>query len=117
MAAKHLQKKGLEEADASRLATSFSEKLSPSLTEPAAIDDFLAKFVSLKTPLAVEDWCSCFVRCSELLQLQPATVQRHLDKLNDVMGVSDEQLAATLLKAPSLLLHDPQDIGEKVGCQ
>jgi hypothetical protein len=75
---------------------------------------FLAKFVALKTPLELTDWCSCFVRCSELLQLQPATVQHHLDKLNDVMDVGDEQLVATLLKTPSLLLHDPQDIGEKV---
>jgi hypothetical protein len=55
------------------------------------------------------------MRCTELLQLQPATVQHHLDKLNDVMDVPDELLVATLLKTPSLLLHDPQDIGEKVG--
>ncbi|KAF6261618.1 hypothetical protein COO60DRAFT_742444 [Scenedesmus sp. NREL 46B-D3] len=114
MAAKHLQQKGLDEADALRLAASLSEKLSPPLTEPAAIDDFLAKFVALETPLAETDWCSCFVRCSELLQVQPATVQHHLDKLNNVMDVGDEQLVATLLKTPSLLLHDPQDIGEKV---
>jgi hypothetical protein len=75
---------------------------------------FLGKFVALKTPLSLTDWCSCFLRCSELLQLQPATVQHHLDKLNDVMDVDDDQLVATLLKTPSLLLHDPQDIGEKV---
>jgi hypothetical protein len=37
-AAKHLQSKGLEEADATRLATAFSEKLNPPLTKPAAID-------------------------------------------------------------------------------
>lgn len=37
-AAKHLQQKGLDEADALRLAASLSEKLSPPLTEPAAID-------------------------------------------------------------------------------
>jgi hypothetical protein len=32
-----------------------------------------------------------------------------------VMDVDDEQLVATLLKTPSLLLHEPQEIGEKVG--
>jgi hypothetical protein len=78
------------------------------------LQDFLAKFVALNTPLELTDWCSCFMRCTELLQLQPATVQHHLDKLNDVMDLPDELLVATLLKTPSLLLHDPQDIGEKV---
>ncbi|WIA11405.1 hypothetical protein OEZ85_011523 [Tetradesmus obliquus] len=114
MAAQHLQKQGLDEADAQRLATAFSEKLSPPLTEPAAIDDFLAKFAALKTPLALTDWCACFVRCAELLSLAPATVQHHLEKLSDVMGVGGEALVAALLKTPSLLLHDPADIGEKV---
>jgi hypothetical protein len=37
-AAKHLQQKGLDEADAQKLATAFSEKLSPPLKDAKAID-------------------------------------------------------------------------------
>lgn len=30
------------------------------------------------------------------------------------MDAADEELVGTLLKTPSLLVHDPQDIGAKV---
>lgn len=46
--------------------------------------------------------------------MSPAAVKIHLDTLWDVMDVTDEGLVHTLLKTPSLLVHDPQDIGSKV---
>lgn len=74
----------------------------------------LDQYTSLDTPLTLQDWGSCFTRCSELLTMPPATVKNHLDTLWDVMDVSDDELVGTILKTPSLLAHDPQDIGSKV---
>lgn len=72
------------------------------------------KFAALKTRLSREDWCSCFSRCPEVLNEPPAVLQDRVNKLQQLMEVSEEQVASTICKAPSLLQHDPQDIESKV---
>jgi len=74
----------------------------------------IAKYVSLGTPLQQQDWCLCFSRCSDLLKQPPQALANRLHKLQEALEVTDEQLLSTILKAPSLLQHDPQDIASKV---
>eukprot|EP00775_Hariotina_reticulata_P005567 gene5567-5804_t len=114
MAANHPEKAGVEETgfDAQRLATAFSDKLG--ITQPAAIDAHIAKYVALGTPLQQQDWCLCFSRCSDLLKQPPQALGNRLSKLQEALEVTDELLLSTVLKAPSLLQHDPQDIASKV---
>lgn len=74
----------------------------------------MATCAALKTPLSSHDWCSCFSRCPEVLGVAPAVLQERVNRLQQLMRVSDEQAAATITKAPSLLQHEPQDVAEKV---
>lgn len=74
----------------------------------------LAEFVALRTPLKQLDWCICFSRCAELLQLQPSVLGERVASLQAAMRIDDAQLVASVLRSPSLLQHDPQDIATKV---
>lgn len=74
----------------------------------------LAKFTGVKTALSLEDWCSCFSRCPDLLSVSPQVLSERLSKLKSCMAVDDASLVGTVTKAPSLLQHSPGDIAEKV---
>lgn len=75
----------------------------------------LAKFAGVETPLGLQDWCSCFSRCPDLLTVAPPVLAERLTKLKSLMGVDDEQLVGSVTKAPSLMQHSPTEIADKVG--
>lgn len=92
--------------------TSRHQPLSPQHTPTTQAH--LNKFVSLKTPLSLEDWCSSFGRCPELLSVSPQVLSDRLSKLKALMAVDDEQLVSAVTKAPSIMQHAPAEIAEKV---
>jgi hypothetical protein len=75
----------------------------------------LAKYALVSTPLSQQDWCSCFSRCPDLLTVSPPVLAERLTKLKSLMGVDDEQLVGSVIKAPSLMQHSPTEIADKVG--
>lgn len=74
----------------------------------------LGRFTALKTPISLEDWCSCFSRCPDLLSVSPEVLSERLSKLKALMIVDEEQAVLAVVKAPSLLQHAPGDIADKV---
>lgn len=111
MAAARLQALGLEEGDAGRLAAAMARN---GISSAADVDAHLAKFAALKAPLSAQDWATCFGRCHELLALPPQLVGQRLGKLRELVVADEQQLVSCVLKAPTVLQHDPQDIASKV---
>jgi hypothetical protein len=82
LAAKHLQSKGLDEADAQRLATAFSEKLSPPLTKPADIDVSMSGAEEWVTAVLCEPAARQFLCCRPSLQSSTLAMTMSLELLD-----------------------------------